>query len=180
MTAVTNAGAAVTTLEAAYGVVVGDYLEANPGWGRLNDRFVRIKVVSANDVTLGGVHTSSTLYPAGTMPRMTSRYVGMLAGVVRILAGAIRMATGAVRKPFRRLPAPDQSRNERRSHIDFPVSHQPRPTIFDAGDPPRNHNSCALPRKPSCVPSTPWPARPHPTGWLPGPAPAPDCMPSIA
>ena len=66
MTAVTNASEAVATLEAAHGVVAGEYLEVTSGWGRLNNRFVRVKTVSTNDVTLEGVNTSSTtLFPPG-------------------------------------------------------------------------------------------------------------------
>jgi hypothetical protein len=66
MTAVTNAAEAVATLAAAHGVVVGDMLEITSGWGRLNQRFVRAKVVNVNDVTLEGVNTTSTtLFPAG-------------------------------------------------------------------------------------------------------------------
>lgn len=66
MTAITNAAEAVATLEASHGVVAGDYLEITSGWGRLNGRIVRAKTVSANDVTLEGMSTSSTsLFPAG-------------------------------------------------------------------------------------------------------------------
>ena len=67
MTAITNATSAVTTLAAAHGVVVGDFLEVTSGWDRLNGRIVRVSAVATNDVTLEGINTSSTsLYPAGT------------------------------------------------------------------------------------------------------------------
>lgn len=67
MTAITNASAAVATLAAAHGVVVGDFLEVTSGWDRLNGRIVRVSAVSTNDITFEGINTSSTsLYPAGT------------------------------------------------------------------------------------------------------------------
>ena len=67
MTAITNAAAAVATLAAGHGVVVGDFLEVNSGWDRLNGRIARVSNVSANDVTLEGIDTTSTSrYPAGT------------------------------------------------------------------------------------------------------------------
>lgn len=67
MTAITNAANAVATLGAGHGAVVGDFLEVNSGWDRLNGRIVRVSAVSTNEVTLEGINTTSTaLYPAGT------------------------------------------------------------------------------------------------------------------
>lgn len=66
MSALTNASEAVATLAAGHGVVVGDFLEVNSGWGRLNQRIVRVKAVSTNDITLEKIDTTSTtFYPAG-------------------------------------------------------------------------------------------------------------------
>ncbi|NDZ12042.1 phage tail protein [Variovorax sp. WS11] len=67
MSALTNAAAAVATLEASHGVIVGDILEVTSGWSRLTDKIVRASVVSTNDVTLEGVvSTSTAIYPAGS------------------------------------------------------------------------------------------------------------------
>jgi hypothetical protein len=67
MTAITNATSAVATLGAGHGVVVGDFLEVTSGWSRLTSKIVKATVVATNDVTFGGVDTSSTtIYPAGT------------------------------------------------------------------------------------------------------------------
>lgn len=65
MSAITNATAAVGTLEASHGVVVNDIIEVTSGWSRLDKRVVRVSVVATNDVTLEGIDTTSTtLYPA--------------------------------------------------------------------------------------------------------------------
>ncbi len=67
MTALTNASAAVATLAAGHGVIVGDFLEVTSGWDRLNGRIVRVSAVSTNDVTFETIDTTSTSrYPAGT------------------------------------------------------------------------------------------------------------------
>jgi hypothetical protein len=67
MSAITNATEAVATLAASHGVVVGDYLEITSGWGDLNGKIVRAKIVSTNDVTLETINTTSTTnYPTGT------------------------------------------------------------------------------------------------------------------
>lgn len=67
MTAISNAPEAVATVGAGHSVVVGDFVELTSGWGRLNGRFVRVKTVATNDLTLEGVNTTSTTnYPAGT------------------------------------------------------------------------------------------------------------------
>ena len=67
MTALTNAANAVATLEAAHGVIVGDFIEVTSGWDLLNGRIARVSAVATNDVTLEGIDTSSTSrYPAGT------------------------------------------------------------------------------------------------------------------
>lgn len=67
MTAITNASSAVATLAVGHGTVVGDFLEVTSGWARLNSRIVKATVVATNDVTLGGIDTSSTArYPAGS------------------------------------------------------------------------------------------------------------------
>lgn len=60
MTAVTNADPAVATLEAAHGVVSGDYLEVTSGWSRLTDKVVQAGTVATNDVPLLGIDTTLT------------------------------------------------------------------------------------------------------------------------
>lgn len=67
MSAITNASAAVATLEASHGIIVGDVFEVTSGWSRLTDKVVRASVVSVNDVTLEGIDSLLTsIYPAGT------------------------------------------------------------------------------------------------------------------
>ena len=67
MTAITNAAAAVATLGAGHGVVVGDLLEVTSGWDLLNGRIVRVSNVATNDVTFESINTTSTTrYPAGS------------------------------------------------------------------------------------------------------------------
>lgn len=67
MTAVSNAAAAVGTLEASHGVIPTDILEVTSGWSRLTDKIVRAFAVSTNDVTLEGQVTTSTVqFPAGS------------------------------------------------------------------------------------------------------------------
>lgn len=67
MTALTNAAAAVATLEASHGVIVGDILELTSGWSRLDKKIVRASAVATNDVTLEGQDTQLTsIYPAGS------------------------------------------------------------------------------------------------------------------
>lgn len=77
MTAITNASEAVATLAAGHGVVVGEFLEINSGWQRLDKRIARVKTVASNDVTLEGINTTSTnLYPQlagmGTVRKITA------------------------------------------------------------------------------------------------------------
>jgi hypothetical protein len=65
MSAVSNAAEAVATLEAAHGVVEGDFIEVTSGWSRLDSKIVRAGTVSTNDVNLEGINTTSTsVYPA--------------------------------------------------------------------------------------------------------------------
>lgn len=68
MTAVSNATAAVATLEASHGVVQNDIIVIDTsGWDGLDGRVARASAVATNDVTLEGIDTSSTsLYPAGS------------------------------------------------------------------------------------------------------------------
>ena len=67
MSAVTNANPAVGTLESSHGVLVGDIIHIASGWDLLNNRVVRVSVVSTNDVTLEGINTADTdIYPAGS------------------------------------------------------------------------------------------------------------------
>lgn len=67
MSAITNATSAVATLEGSHGVAQNDYVEVTSGWARLNGRVLKATAVNTNDVTFGGIDTSSTsLYPAGT------------------------------------------------------------------------------------------------------------------
>lgn len=66
MSAISNASAAVATLEASHGVTVGDYVEIRSGWELLDYRIARVSAVATNDVTLEGINTASTTkYPAG-------------------------------------------------------------------------------------------------------------------
>lgn len=72
MSGLSNATEAVATLAASHGVVVGDFLEINTGWGDLDKMIVRVKAVTTNDVTLeggvfGATNTSDlTRFPAGS------------------------------------------------------------------------------------------------------------------
>lgn len=67
MTAITNATAAVATLETGHGVVVGDYVYIRSGWAQLDKRIARASAVASNDVTLEGIDTSDTsVFPPGT------------------------------------------------------------------------------------------------------------------
>jgi hypothetical protein len=67
MSVVTNANPAVATLEAAHGVVVGDFVHVASGWDLLDNRLVRVSAVATNDVTLEGIDTTDTdLYPPGS------------------------------------------------------------------------------------------------------------------
>lgn len=65
-TIVTNAAEAVVT-SAAHGYAVGDVLEVQSGWGRLQKRAYRVKAVTTDTFTLEGANTSNTtLFPAGS------------------------------------------------------------------------------------------------------------------
>lgn len=67
MSAISNASAAVATLEASHGVIVGDFIELTSGWDRANGRVFRVSAVATNDVTLEGFDTQDTdFYPSGT------------------------------------------------------------------------------------------------------------------
>jgi hypothetical protein len=68
MSAITNASAAVATLEASHGIIVSDLLYvATSGWQRLQYVIARASVVTTNDITLESINTTSTTYyPAGT------------------------------------------------------------------------------------------------------------------
>ena len=67
MTAITNAAAAVATIASGHGIVVGDFLEVNSGWDRLNGRIVRVSNVATDNITFEGINTTSTaFYPTGT------------------------------------------------------------------------------------------------------------------
>lgn len=67
MSAITNATSAVATLSASHGVTVNDIVEITSGWSRLNNRILKATAVATNDVTFGGIDTSSTtIYPAGS------------------------------------------------------------------------------------------------------------------
>lgn len=66
MSAVSNAGTAVATLESSHGVAQGEFIEVTSGWSRLNNRIVRAGTVDANDVALDGINSTSTaIYPSG-------------------------------------------------------------------------------------------------------------------
>lgn len=67
VSAISNANPGIATLEAAHGVLVGDFMEVTSGWGRLTDKIVRAGSLSTNDVGLEGINTvSTTVYPAGS------------------------------------------------------------------------------------------------------------------
>lgn len=67
MSAASNATSMVATLEASHGVAVNDYVEVTSGWARINNRILKATAVATNDVTFGGIDTSSTSrYPAGS------------------------------------------------------------------------------------------------------------------
>lgn len=67
MSAITNDSSAVATLEAAHGVVLNDYVEITSGWARLNGRIAKATNIATNDITFGGINTSSTSrYPLGS------------------------------------------------------------------------------------------------------------------
>ena len=59
ITGISNAAAAVMTLEASHGVAVGDVGIVNVNWGRLLGKVVKATAVAVNDVTLTGVDTSN-------------------------------------------------------------------------------------------------------------------------
>jgi hypothetical protein len=69
-TSITNATEAVASFATDPTLVAGDIIEVTSGWGRLNNRVVRVKTVSGAGpylVTLESVNTSSTArYPAGS------------------------------------------------------------------------------------------------------------------
>ena len=66
MSVLTNASEAVATLEAAHGVVEGDFIEVTSGWSRLTNKIVRAGTISTNDVQLDLYDTTSTtIYAAG-------------------------------------------------------------------------------------------------------------------
>lgn len=60
ISAISNAANAVATLEAAHGVVVGDYVYLRTGWAVADRRIFRASAVAANDVTLEGFDTTDT------------------------------------------------------------------------------------------------------------------------
>ncbi len=64
MSAVTKAAEAVATLEAGHGITAGTYIEVTSGWGKLNQRIVRVKAVATNDVTLEGIDTTGSAFTA--------------------------------------------------------------------------------------------------------------------
>jgi hypothetical protein len=67
MSAISNAVAAVATLEASHGIIVGDVFEVTSGWSRLTDKVLRASVVATNDVTFDSYNTLSTaVYPSGS------------------------------------------------------------------------------------------------------------------
>ena len=67
ITGISNAAAAVASLGAGHGTVVGDFVEiVSSGWSRLVGRVFRVSNVATNDVTLEGCDTTSTAtFPAG-------------------------------------------------------------------------------------------------------------------
>lgn len=66
ITAISNASAAVATLEASHGIIVGDYFYIRSGWALLDRRLARASAVATNDVTFEGIDTSDTAaYPPG-------------------------------------------------------------------------------------------------------------------
>lgn len=67
MTVLTNAAAAVATLEASHGVAAGNIVELTSGWPKADKRVMRASAVATNDVTIEGLNTlSTTQYPPGS------------------------------------------------------------------------------------------------------------------
>ena len=65
VTAATNASPCVMT-STAHGLVNGDFIEVSSGWGRLDQKVVRVSGVTANTFNLEGQDTTLvTIYPAG-------------------------------------------------------------------------------------------------------------------
>ncbi len=65
MTALSNANPAQATAT-AHGLSNGAILAVTSGWGKLNDRVVRLTDAATNDFDLEGIDTTSTAtYPAG-------------------------------------------------------------------------------------------------------------------
>lgn len=84
ITAITNATEGVATLSASHGIVVNDIFEVSSGWGRLDKRLVRAKVVATNDVTMESINTSSTtFYPTG-LGTGTGREITAFASITQI------------------------------------------------------------------------------------------------
>lgn len=65
-TIVTNANPGVAT-STAHGLTNGDFVEVTSGWGRLDQKVVRVSGVTANTFNLEGIDTTLTsIYPAGS------------------------------------------------------------------------------------------------------------------
>jgi len=66
VTAATNANPCVMT-SVGHGLANGDYVVVTSGWGRLNNKTVRVANVTADTFELEGIDTSSTtVYPTGS------------------------------------------------------------------------------------------------------------------
>ena len=98
MSAITNATSAVATLEASHGVVLNDFVEITSGWARLNGRIAKATNIATNDVTLGGIDTSSTArYPsgsgAGTVREISTwTTIGQIARAINVSGGEQQFA----------------------------------------------------------------------------------------
>lgn len=93
MSAISNATSAVATLEASHGVALNEYVEVTSGWARLNGRIVKATNVATNDVTFGGIDTSSTSrYPSGSgtgsvREISTWQTIGQIARAIQVAGG---------------------------------------------------------------------------------------------
>lgn len=64
---ITNASPAVVTTSAVHGLTTGDIVEITSGWSRINNKVMKVTVLTTTTFSLDGLDATSTaLYPAGT------------------------------------------------------------------------------------------------------------------
>jgi len=67
VTGITNANPAVVTTSAAHGLTTGDFAEMVSGWSRLNNKIVKVTMLTSTTFSIDGLDaTSTTIYPAGS------------------------------------------------------------------------------------------------------------------